>query len=705
MGQENVLDKIDDFIAVSNYKKLYIYISAYFSTIKTNEIINIVKYKELLLNKDSDINKKTKLIEPLKKYLREKDIPIEDYLQCCEVVNLEFNKLNKCKKDEYNKMYKYNINVALINILSKIENYNHRIMEESNGLILNTADSLVQRENLMREYEYSIEGLSILLKDIFLDKEKFKKYGFKNNAMFRMNIERCMKKTMKIKELHNYTTSIVHLNNMIEQIQDYDVKFINKKSDNLIFFEFKNVEEYKKKAIANKRCSVHDLNHQIEYKSNLEEHKEIEDKIEKNINWNNLIEDDDKNLKVRFQMFSDELLGIMIESYKEFDYQIKEMLNNSFIGEEINNKISGETFKYNITYKEAINFYYILQVISFTYFKATEVYIKRFQREPIMPFLVIDINTLMKIIEPIYKQIFDVIISEEKLNELLRFYNFSENDVFDLYYKPIVKLEEKLIIIIPSVIKNNNFNRTFIEHMNLIKANFKQGIVYEEYLKALFKKNEFKVYDKESPKLNFDMGNNKKGDIDLLMKKGKYIFYSQIKNRANPIESRDYIAFDRKINRKAIKQLNYAKEFLRSNPKYITEFFEIKDLNDFELVPLIITNSFYASGDKRKGVYITDTSSLNVLLEKGEINIRNSQGKVVYTKKIRNGTVEEGLLKHLENPYFKDEKLYYDLYAPRVYPINDEIYLFKVKDDIIKRHMELCYINKIIDYEGVIENE
>ena len=74
----------------------------------------------------------------------------------------------------------------------------------------------------------------------------------------------------------------------------------------------------------------------------------------------------------------------------------------------------------------------------------------------------------------------------------------------------------------PSVIKNNNFNRTFIEHMNLIKANFKQGIAYEEYLKELFKKSGFIVYDKESPKLNFDMGNNKKGDIDLLMKKKIY---------------------------------------------------------------------------------------------------------------------------------------------------------------------------------------
>lgn len=91
MEQDNVLDKIDDLIETNNYKKLYTYLITYFSTIKENEIINIVKYKELLLNKNSDINKKTKLIEPLKKYLKEKKISIEEYLQCCEVVNLEFN--------------------------------------------------------------------------------------------------------------------------------------------------------------------------------------------------------------------------------------------------------------------------------------------------------------------------------------------------------------------------------------------------------------------------------------------------------------------------------------------------------------------------------------------------------------------------------------------------------------------------------------
>lgn len=697
MEQDNVLDKIDDLIETNNYKKLYTYLITYFSTIKENEIINIVKYKELLLNKNSDINKKTKLIEPLKKYLKEKKISIEDYLQCCEVVNLEFNILNKRKREELKKMYNYNINVVLTNILSKIENYNHRIMEKSNRLTLNTANSLIEGRNLIQEYEYGIEGLSILLKDIFFNRKRFEKHSFKNDDMFRKNIERCMKKTLRINKLHNCVTSIVHLNNMVEQIQNYDLKFINENLDNYIYFEFKNVEEYKKKAIASKRCSIHDLNHQIEYKSNLKLDKDFEDKLQKNINWNNLIEDDDKRLKVRFEIFSDEILSIMLESYKEFDYQTKEMLSNSFIGEEINNKIIGENFKYNITYKEAINFYYILQVLSFTYFKATEVYTKRFKKEPIMSFLAIDINGLMKIIEPIYKSILDVTISEEKLRELLRFYSFSENDIFDLYYKPIIKLEENLIVIMPSVIKNNNFNRTFIEHMNLIKANFKQGIAYEEYLKELFKKSGFIVYDKESPKLNFDIGNNKKGDIDLLMKKGKYIFYSQIKNRANPIESRDYIAFDRKINKKAIKQLNYAKEFLKSNPKYITDFFEIDDLKDFELVPFIITNSFYASGDKRKGIYITDTSSLNVFLEKGEINIKNFQGKVVYTKKIKNGPVEEGLINHLKNPYFKDEKLYYDLYIPRAYFINDKIYVFKVQDEIIETHRKSCYINKILN--------
>ena len=55
----------------------------------------------------------------------------------------------------------------------------------------------------MQEYEYGIEGLSILLKDIFFNRKRFEKHSFKNNDMFRKNIERCMKKTLKINKLHN----------------------------------------------------------------------------------------------------------------------------------------------------------------------------------------------------------------------------------------------------------------------------------------------------------------------------------------------------------------------------------------------------------------------------------------------------------------------------------------------------------------------
>ena len=59
--------------------------------------------------------------------------------------------------------------------------------------------------------------------------------------------------------------------------------------------------------------------------------------------------------------------------------------------------------------------------------------------------------------------------------------------------------------------------------------------------------------------------------------------------------------------------------------------------------------------------------------------------------------MEEGLINHLKNPYFKYEKLYYDLYIPRAYFINDKIYVFKVQDEIIETHRKSCYINKILN--------
>lgn len=685
MNTNELQNKIDELIKDSNYKELYTYSIKSFEKMNTKEIINIVKFKKLLLNDDYDSNKKSKLIEPLKKYLDKKNIPLQDYIECCNCFNLEYKKLKEYKQNELDNIYKYNFGIVFINILSKIEDISHENMKKCNELELSTTENLRKRENLINEYQCIIEGLSLLLKDLFENKEKFRVNRFVNKELFLSNIQKCNKKVFKKYELYNYITSIINLKNVVEQVQNYDIRLETKDRNNNIFFEYKNLDEYKKKRIAGIRCSIHDFNHQLEYNSS------IESKMDKKLDWNKLIDFDDKNFRIKFNFFSDEVISIMIECYNEFKFQIKEMQSNCFLGREINNKIIGKNVSYDITYKDALNFYFMLELIAFTYFKATEIYIEKYKRSPIIPFFVGDIDLIMQLTQPAYKYLFNEIITKSKLEELIKLYKFSQDGIFDLYYKPIIENNDTLIII-PSIIKANNFNRTFIEHMNIIDANFKQGIIYEEYFKTLFKKNMFRVYDKKSPRLNFDMGNDEKGDIDILMMKGNYIFCSQLKNRSNPIESKDYIAFDRKINKKAIKQLNYAKKFLNTNPKFLTEFFDIDDFGKYQIIPFIITNSFYASGDKRNGVYITDTSSLSVLLDKGEICIKDCKGNLVYQKLIKKTSIEEELKNHLQKPYFKDEYLYYNLYTPRAYPVNNSLYIFKVSDEIISDHKRLCYL-------------
>lgn len=692
MNKDKYLEDIDNFIMKEKYEELSSYTISYFKDKKIDEILNIIKFKELLLNKESSIKKKTKLIEPLKRYLMNKNLEIDYYVECCNLINDEYRRIHDYREMQLKELFKYDVNIVLMNILSKTENYNHKIIRnscvEDNNIIYN----MNTRSNSMNEYQSTIEGLGLFIKDILGCKEEFKHIEvWSNKEQFRSSLKRCNKKTFKNEEIILYLNSIVNLDFITKKIQEYSFKPV--KIGNEVFFEYLNIEAYKKKAIAGERCDIYDHNHFLEYTYNGENSKlsELEKKFEC-VDWNNLIEYDNSHnhFVLKFTLFSDELISIMIESFKEFKFQKDEMKGNAFISDEVFNKITGEDLNFNITYNDAIDFYFILKIISLTYYKAVIHYYKKLNKDPSLPFLGLTIEVFYKIIKPLYSKLFKEEIKKSKIEELIKLYTFSENNIFDLYYKPIIRIKDK-IMIIPSVIERNNFNRTFINHMSQIGANFKEGILFEAYLKDVFKKYGFIVYDKDSPRLNFDMGNDKKGDIDLLMMKGKYIFYSQIKNRANPIESRDYIAFDRKINKKAIKQLNYAKDFLKSNPKYITEFFNVSDLNQYEFIPFIMTNSFYASGDKRKGVYITDTSAILFYLEKGKIQIRNSDGKIVYEKNLKTENIEEGLILQLKEPHFKDEKLYYNLYFPRAYYIGDKLFVLKVKDELIDKHLKSSY--------------
>ncbi|MPQ32191.1 hypothetical protein E4V42_12210 [Clostridium estertheticum] len=691
------LKKFNFFLINEKYDELVLYLITYCEDKSSDKILNLLTCKELLINRNSNIKKKIKFIEPFKKHLVKKDIAINNYIECCDLINYEYKNLNNFIEEELNYLYKYDIKIALVSIISKIENYNHEIIRESN-VIENKFYYHDNRQNCINLYQKNIEGLGILIKKILNNSSKFKKnVGFTTKEAYRTNLNRCNKKTFKLKKLIKYLNSTVNLEELTVKINDFNFKVI--KNDNNIFLEYINADEYKKREIENLRCEIFDYNNMLIYeKEYIEEensHKNLNEFKLEEVDLENIMVYDksDNHFSIKYDMFSTEFISTLIEAHKGFIFQRNEMLRNNLIGKEIDKLITIGKEKLNITYKEAIDFYFIIEVVSLLYYKAVVHYRNKFNVQPFIPFLGSDIETFNGLIMQLYKVMWHKDLLINNLKQLIKLYTFSENEIYDLYYKPIIKFEDR-IFIIPSIIEKNNFNRTFLNHMNQIKASFKEGYLLETYLKETFKENGFIVYDKDKPNLNFNLGNGKKGDIDLLMVKGKYIFCCQIKNRENPLELRDYISFDRKINNKALIQLNFANEFIRSNPKYLTEFFKITDLNVYEFIPFIITNSFYSSGFERDGVYMTNMSALNTYFNKKTICIRNSEGNITFEKKLITENIEEGFLELLKNPYFKDEKLYHKLYFPKAYYVGDKLFVLKVKTDIIKKHLEECYLKE-----------
>lgn len=705
MGKYDYSNIIEILINEKKYEELCSYLKELFLSSDIKVIKNIIQYKEVLLNPKGDCMKTKQLIEPIKKYIKEniKDESIHAYIICCDQINKQYVKINNYLKQQFDELYKFNFEIALMTLASKVEKINHNIINS----LQKEEDDLTSRDinnNYLVEYQNNIEGFNIILREINEHKESFRKSkSFKDKDMLFSSLKRCDKKAFKIKELRGLLLSIVEINQLCKEIKDNNFR-IDKIDKDIVVMEYVDLDDYNKKNIAGIRCKIFDTNLEWEYKKEI--HPKSMSLLEKvgGCNFNNLIDIDTKHnhcsLKIDFH--SKEFRNILINEYLEFSYQTELMLENSFAYEELDKKIKVKENELCFTYKDSIDFYFILKVIAALQHQATCFYYELKGLYPTLPILGLDNDVAYEIIRNMYKILHDTDISEDKINKLIEFYTFSNNNIYDLYYKPLFFIGKK-IIILPSLFRFNNFGRTFLTHMNIIEANFKEGLLYEKYIKRTFQDNGFIVYDKESPKLNFRLENGESGDIDFLSIKGKYIFYSQLKNRTTPIEENDYVAFNRKINKKAIKQLKSAKEFLLSNPRYVTEFFGVDKLEDFQFVPFIITNSFFSSGDQRSGVFLIDTSAINTFFDKGAINIFYKDKKI-YHKDLRTGNIEEDFYDLLNNPYFNDLRLYDNLYIPKRYEILDKNFILKVNDQVIKEHGRTCYMKNYSSFCKYINN-
>ena len=167
----------------------------------------------------------------------------------------------------------------------------------------------------------------------------------------------------------------------------------------------------------------------------------------------------------------------------------------------------------------------------------------------------------------------------------------------------------------------------------------------------MLEKHDFKVYNPRKAQLNFTTAEGHIGDIDILAIKGKYIFCAQLKNKSMPLEKREYVNYDRKLN-KVLKQLKYVEEYFEQNPQKVLEFYEIEDLSKYKIIKFYVSNSFYRSGECIENIYITDMSALNVLFDYGKITIRDGEKDIIKYLRKNDKVSPEELVDFLKNPYF-----------------------------------------------------
>ena len=63
-------------------------------------------------------------------------------------------------------------------------------------------------------------------------------------------------------------------------------------------------------------------------------------------------------------------------------------------------------------------------------------------------------------------------INNQALDELLDFYTYGNNDIWDLFFNPLIKYRDKYIII-PFVVMQTDFGRIFINHLNKLDIQLK----------------------------------------------------------------------------------------------------------------------------------------------------------------------------------------------------------------------------------------
>lgn len=616
---------------------------------KQVELANEIKGKRILINTTQDVKISKLFINPMIDYLI--SLPkmdfLNNYFYQCKYVNSEFEKLNSNLKIVLNKLKSGNHILALFKILSTFENKNHKILDVKKINPYKIYSQLGFDNDSL--YESNIEALNLLIKDWYIMRKEglFKEKWYKEKEV--LNLKALSLNEEVMQNIH----SLKFLYWLIDEINYHEMTI--EQEELHIYFIYENIDEYIKVrlpgiretylmrklnyGLINQHAKSKDINYEeiMKLKGN-GEHFSLEFSIE--IIYENMIKSIDVG-KVEYA----KLLNILfIHNYSELKYK-------------------------NVNIEEVFMFYFCLRNMADIYYGATEYFIDKHNKSPKAPFLFVSIESLHYQLSNMLSKLFNRQIKINDIEDWVNFFTFGEDGIFDLYYKPLVRIGNH-VALIPSIFLMNNVYKTFARHLQFLGVDLSdKGDKFEEIVKYLFKNSGFKVYQ-EKYKFNYiQLDNiNISGDIDLIAILDSYLFIGEVKNHLDPLDIKDYRSGDKVIN-KASKQIQKILKYIEDKDEEFASRIGISlgELELLKIVPFIVLSGYYRSGENIDGIPITDYSSLDKFINDGELIIaldKEITGKVVIRENALSGEI---FMNHLTSPYFYGIN---GCYAPYLYLVN-----------------------------------
>lgn len=654
--------EVEDFGKIKDYRKA---ISELISSLEKEDIVNVqnwIQYADVLKYEFGNKGAYKKMSLPILNILKEKYPMFIDDIEFLIRTNQIKIKVDMYIENVLKGYYNYDFFNVTWNILLDYE------AMLSNHSPINTVEQLLQYSKA----ENRISNLSFILKILMSRRSNFKKAshlsGKKDEVIRR--IKRVNKKIEKTIKLDNVVEKFIILENIMSLNQTSKIELLQKsKNNDTINLLITPGNQEIRKQLSRMRMNSFDIKY-TNIKNNLTSQMDFP---KKNISYpDGLRIEDEYSFAIMYDFFNKDVADFTSEVIDKKLDNFEFMYDNNYLDRDsLDKEVKLGKQNMGVTYFDLISFYNFVLLASYIQYDSEKKFVKKNNSSSFSSVLRVSYDQFRHFAYGYYYHYIDKKYDVKKLDKMIEFFTFGFGDIHDLSYQPLIQIEE-FVFLMPNIILSSNIQRTFLSYISMMNGNLKAVSWMERYVYSMFEEHGFKVYNDGKKQLNFRLG-NKQGDIDLLAIKDNKVFYAQLKNRHQPIENSEFLNFDRNLKRVALKQLKHAKEYLLSNPKDVLNALNIESFDDFEFIPMIITNAFYRSGDYVEGIYIIDMSSLHKLFDDGFIKKTvGSETIEIILREGKNVTAND-LIELLKKPYFFNQNIYNTSNLEKTFEIELEI--------------------------------